>query len=91
MSTPIKWTEINDPRAFVRAFALARGSYQRDLILGRQNLSGSTLTGMARRCWGSRYKASRLVLLERLAAAGIVWSERRAAHGRRILVLGGKL
>ena len=84
----INWTEIQDKDAFSRAFLLARGSYQRDILLGRQNISGSTLSPAARMGWGNRYKASRTVLLERLSAAGVPWGIRVAAHGRRILVIG---
>lgn len=79
------WAEI-PPDVLQAVLPLARGSYQRDLLLGRENLSGSTLKGRARE-WGSRYHAHRAALLARLRAAGFRVSERRAEHGARILVV----
>jgi len=48
--------------------AQARGSYQQDLIAGRQIWSGADLTGAAAN-WGSRYANSRHELLTRINAA----------------------
>ena len=79
------WSEIA-PDILAEILPLARGSYQRDLLLGRENLSGSTLKGRARQ-WGARYHAHRMALLARLRAAGFAVSERRAEHGARILVV----
>ena len=69
------------------AFALAKGAYQRSVLLGQEALSGSTLRGRASRYRG-RYLRSLASLLGRLREAGIPVSERRADHGRRVLVLG---
>jgi hypothetical protein len=49
--------------------ACARRSYQRDLILGRQAHSGSTLKGAAARYIG-RYRKSRDNLISRIEDAG---------------------
>lgn len=81
------WTLVLDEAALDAALNLARGSYQRDLLLGRESLSGSTLTGAAK-SWGGRYAASRRGLLARMSEAGIAWCEARGPHGRRVLVLG---
>ncbi len=76
-----------DPAA-VTALACAKGVYQTNLIRGVEALSGATLKGAARR-WGGRYASSRAALLSRMTAAGVVWGERRQAHGKRVLVIGG--
>lgn len=47
------------------ALAQARGSYQRNLILGRETWSGSSLKGKAAK-YGLHYARSRRALLERL-------------------------
>ena len=80
-------TVVTDPAALDAALLLARGSYQRGLLLGQYALSGAGLKGAARR-WGARYAASRGALLSRLTKAGVEWSEVRAARGKRVLVLG---
>lgn len=74
-----------------QAFALnlARGHYQRNILLGRQRLSGADLEGKALRFSGI-YKRSREALLARLTRAGIPWSETRGAHGKRILTIAGE-
>lgn len=81
------WAETTDAEAHARALTLARGCYQRALLDGREALSGSTLAGNAAR-YGYWYAQSRHNLLGRLRAAGIAVSERRAPHGKRVLVIG---
>lgn len=54
------------------ALALARGSYQRALILGNETWSGSSLKGRAR-SWASKYQRSRSALLQRLTDAGVAY------------------
>lgn len=82
------WTEINlSDDKWEIVWKQARGSYQRDLLKGNENLSGSTLRGKAK-SYGGHYARSRNSLLARLDAAGITWSEKRGKNGRRILVLG---
>lgn len=89
VATPVGagWTEVTSPEVLERALRCARGCYQRDLLDGRESLSGSTLRGSATR-YGDLYARSRRNLLRRVRAAGIPVSERRAAHGRRVLVIG---
>lgn len=83
-----KWTEIHlEGAEWEIAYRQARGCYQRSLLDGSENLSGSTLRGKAR-SYGRHYARSRNNLLARLDAAIIPWSEKRGKNGRRILVLG---
>ena len=49
--------------------ACAAGSYQRNLLSGVENWSGSSLKGAASN-WGSKYRSSRESLLARLQAVG---------------------
>jgi hypothetical protein len=81
------WTEYETPGARAIALGCARGCYQRAVIDGDENLSGSTLAGKAKR-YGVHYRRSRENLLARCRTAGVRVSERRGDHGRRILVLG---
>lgn len=68
------------------ALKLARGSYQRAIVLCESALSGADLTGAAAR-YGARYARSRTALIARIRAAdlGEVYV---GPHKRRILVLG---
>jgi hypothetical protein len=80
---------IADPATLAHALAVIpnRATYQRNLILGYESLSGASLRGKARK-WFSKYAASRASCLARLRRAGIAVREVRGAHGKRILVLG---
>lgn len=78
---------IKDPLAHERALSLARGDYQRGLLLGTEAMSGATLKGRAR-SYGARYAQSRAGLIARLRAAGIPVVEVRGKHGKRQLVIG---
>jgi hypothetical protein len=79
-----KWS-IVDAGVYDLALSLCRGSYQRSLVCGHENLSGSTLKGKAA-SYGAHYAASRSNLLRRLARKMIV-EETSGAHNKRILVL----
>lgn len=81
------YSEIKSEQALEQAMACARGSYQRDVLLGCEALSGATLKGAAR-SYGGKYAASRRALLARMTAAGVPWHEERRAHGKRVLVIG---
>jgi len=81
------WTEVVDAAAHTAALDLCQGKYQRDLLMGHENLSGSSLVGAVSR-WGASYSQSRRSLLARMTAAGILWSERRGSRRSRILVIG---
>ncbi len=81
------WTRINSTEAHEKALELARGEYQRSILLGSENLSGSTLKGKARK-YGLHYSVSRATLLRRLRDNGISVSEEIGPHGARILVIG---
>ena len=65
-----------------------KGRYQRRLIRGYENLSGSSLIGAARHQYGADYKRSRQNLISRLNSAGIPVYERRGPYNRRVLVIG---
>jgi len=69
-----------------KALGLCRGRYQRALVQGEQNWSGSDLRGKASK-YGGRYAASRAALLERLVDAGIAFLE-RVERGRLKLRFG---
>ena len=81
------WTIINDSSVLDAALTLCRGSYQRNLLLGRENLSGSTLKGKAK-SYSGKYAASRRAILARCAAAKLPISETTGSHGKRLLVIG---
>lgn len=83
--TRTNWSEIA-PDVLAAALPLARGCYQRNLLRGRESLSGSTLRGKAQR-FGGRYAGSRRSLLGRLRGAGFRVSVRTAEHGARLLVV----
>jgi len=86
------WTVYASPEAERIATPLAKGCYQAALLTGGEAWSGSTLIGTARR-WGSRYHASREVLLARLADAGLdiryvrVRGGRPHGGGRKVAVI----
>ena len=81
------WTIALDGENYRKAMACARGDYQRGIVDGHENLSGSSLRGAAKE-WSSRYAHSRRALLSRMTAAGVVWREETGPHSRRVLVLG---
>lgn len=81
------WTIVKDKNAQAKALSLCKGSYQEGLILGRENLSGSTLVGKARD-YKARYMTSQKNLLNRMSNAGIPWQEQVGDHNKRILVIG---
>jgi len=83
----MNYSEIKSQAAYEAAIKLAAGCYQRNLLSGIESISGSTLRGKAGQ-YRSRYMASAANLLARCRANGIKISEKRGAHGARILVIG---
>lgn len=81
------WTLIKSKEALDLALAEAKGSYQRNFLLGIENLSGSSLRGKAGTFRG-KYAVSRNNLLSRLSQKGIPFCEARGPHNSRILVIG---
>lgn len=69
----ILWTEYDSPETREIALQLARGSYQTRIVLGTENLSGSSLRGYVAAVpkLRAKYVDSRESLLARLQAAGI--------------------
>lgn len=65
---------------------LARGSYQRGVIRGREAISGATLKGKAKK-YGIHYARSRGRLITRLKDAGLVIREKTGDHNRRELII----
>jgi len=61
---------MNKEQATEAALRIARGTYQKDIVTGREAWSGASLRGAAK-LYGSKYKASRLNLLSRIQSAGI--------------------
>lgn len=81
------WSDIKDPAIYDEAVKLARGSYQRDILAGREALSGATLRGAAKN-YSGRYRASAANLLKRCQEAGLPVREEIRAHGKRVVVIG---
>lgn len=81
----VAWT-IVQPSMLETALAMARGGYQRSIVMGHEAWSGSTLRGKARE-WGGRYAASRKALSERLQLAGLAVGF-ATIERRRVLVIG---
>jgi len=82
-----EYTKVYDKAQYKKALGLARGSYQQNLIRGRQAWSGADLRGRAGH-WGSQYKRSRDSLLRRLKKAGIEMCWPRKPHNKLVLVIG---
>jgi hypothetical protein len=84
-----RWSVVYSEKELRKALKLARGRYQRNLLLGYENLSGDTLKGAARRA-GKHYKESREALLCRMATSKrpIDWRIHRGKHGALFLVFG---
>jgi hypothetical protein len=82
----MSYSEIRSKEALDKALSLCKGCYQRDLVLGREALSGATLRGKAY-LYVMRYKESGRSLVQRLTSAG-VGREEIQGHGKRVLVIG---
>jgi hypothetical protein len=63
---------IKESIYLVRALALTKGSYQKELVEGKQTWSGSSLRATAR-YWANKYAKSRRNLLRRLELANVAW------------------
>ena len=77
----------NDNQQVEKALSLCKGVYQRNVILGIESLSGSTLKGKAKN-YSGRYARSRDNLLDRMKKAGVKFEEVCGDHNKRILVIG---
>lgn len=80
------WTDYTDEQIFQRVFPLARGNYQRELLLGRRRWSGADLQGKARE-FASKYAASRKHLIARIRGFGYKAEFIKQMHGRKVLVI----
>ena len=88
-----RFTQVDNYQTFKKAMSQCRGIYQRNIILGHEAISGSTLKGTARG-YGYFYKQYRYALLrfrtnlfKRLTIVGIQVSEVKGTHNKRVLVL----
>ena len=81
------YSYIHNQDAIDEALALCKGSYQRDLLLGDEAISGATLRGTARR-YGDRYKQSAKNLMRRIENARSPVTEKIGDHNRRELHIG---
>lgn len=80
------WVIYHNPDEQETALQLARGSYQRNLLLGYEAWSGSTLKGKAKK-WSGQYSRSRESLLSRLYRAGLEVTF-QTINRRKVLVVG---
>jgi len=80
------WIVVDSDTTKQTALSLCKGSFQRNVIEGRESLSLSTLSGAARGYAGF-YRRSLNNLINRLRAAGIACVETKGPHGARILNL----
>jgi hypothetical protein len=78
---------IKSEEVLTKAMALTRGCYQRNLLLGREALSGSTLRGAAK-SYICRYRQSGLNLLARCQSNGLPITEIKGKHNKRIILIG---
>ena len=83
----MSYSIINNKEVFDAAMKLARGSYQRDLLLGRERLSGAGLRGTAKSYIG-KYRQSGQNLLARCQANGLAVKEIIGKHNRREILIG---
>jgi len=82
------YTVVRDWSAYDHAMKMcARGAYQRSILKGEHNLSGSSLKGKAS-LYGGHYAHSRRALLQRLDAHNVPWYEAQGNRGLRVLVIG---
>jgi hypothetical protein len=79
------WTEATRA-ARKRAYRYCRGCYQRNVVAGIDNVSGSTLKGRARD-YGDLYARSRSNLFARLRKAGFEVRVETRDHNALVLVL----
>lgn len=83
-----RYAVIHDQTVLEAALGLCRGSYQRNILLGREALSGATLKGKAKQ-YGGRYKASAASIIAKCQRAGLPVREESGPHGKRLVVIGG--
>lgn len=83
----MSYAEHNNVEVLRAALALARGCYQRNLLMGREALSGATLRGRAKQ-YSGRYRDSADNLLRRCRQAGLPITEVRREHNKRVLRIG---
>lgn len=80
------YSEIHNNDTLKKALSLCRGSYQRNILYGREALSGATLRGRAI-SYSGRYKASSSNLIRKCQEAGLDIREEKRSHNKRVLVI----
>ena len=81
------FTHVYNQETLNKALKLAKGSYQRGILLGNQRLSGADLRGTAKSYIG-KYRQSSLNLIKRCKSNGLNVYEVVGRHNRRELVIG---
>lgn len=79
------WSQVTEEAEGI-ALAHAKGDYQRGIISGYENLSGSTLKGKAQK-YSGKYYHSRMALLHRLCGDPRLQVGERTVDKRRVLVI----
>lgn len=77
---------IKNQETLEKALKLCKGVYQRNLLMGRERLSGASLQGRAKSYIG-RYRQSGQNLLKRLQANGLNVTEVIGKHNRREILI----
>lgn len=80
----MSYSIIKSEDGLKEALGLARGCYQRNLLKGREAISGATLRGTAKQ-YSGRYKASATNLLKR---CGKLVKEKIGKNNKRLLIIG---
>lgn len=78
---------MTQSKAIELALTLCRGEYQRAIVLGKRNISGSDIKGRRAKKQAASYRASRITLLSRMVAAKIPWKI-VMVNRKRELILG---
>lgn len=82
----MSWVIFHSDADRSTALKLARGSYQKGLLLGYEAWSGSTLKGKAKE-WSGQYSRSRDSLFNRLRRAGLEVTF-ETINRKKVLVVG---
>jgi len=81
------WVVVHDFDALEKALKLAKGSYQKNLLLGFESMSGSSIKGSAKK-YSYKYHVSRQHLIARVESVGIKIGTMFGNHGAKLLVVG---
>jgi len=88
MDNFLEYETMSKQETLDEALKLARGRYQKDILLGRRAISGRDLKGVAKRRFKTAYRQSVKNLLDRCARKGLNVKECRIAHGEIKISIG---